>query len=256
MSRYLTPSKISLLALITLYVESAVPASAIQPLLSFIISSILPGGGATIPRDSTTTRVSANSLEVFRIFTISHASGIPGRTLWDLLLKKLWELNCFDSLHVFFGSLPSLLLNSSDEVTKGKPHGLERGVERLRLARNSPLGIFVRRAHLEFVRLQLHDGVSLWKSFAVYREPTRSLWRRRNPKLGRTGFDMHIPDGSSNALHRVLYEGAEDKEQLLIGSSTEDAERLLEFQAEQMQSELSAYLPTFGVKTEKSGRTW
>ena len=255
MSRYLTPSKISLLILITLYVESAIPASAILPLLSFIVYSILPARGATIRRDSTTSRVSANSLEVFRNLTISHASGIPGRTLWDLLLKKLWELNCFDSLHVFFDSLPSLLLESHDDVTKERLHGLEGGVERLRLARTSPLGIFVRRAHLEFVRLQLHGGVSLWKSFAVYREPTRSLWRRRNPKLGRTGFDINLPDGFSSALHRVLYEGPEDKGQPWIGGSTEDAERLLDFQVEQMQRELSAHLPISGMKTDDLGRT-
>ena len=255
MSRYLTPSKISLLALITLYVESAIPASALLPLLSFIVCSILPARGATIRRDSTTCGLSASSLEVFRNLTVSHASGIPGRTLWDLLLKKLWELNCFDSLHIFFDSLPSLLLKSHDEATKDKPCGLEGGVERLRLARTSPLGVFVRRAHLEFVRLQLHGGVSLWKSFALYREPTRSLWRKRNPKLGKTGFDINLPDESSSALHRVLYEGPEDKEQPLIGSSTEDAERLLDFQVEQMQRELSAHLPTSGMKADDLGRT-
>ena len=239
MSRFLTPWKTGLLALITLYVDSVIPTGATVSILSFIIASILPARGATVPEDTEPNSISANSLEDLRKATIAHASGIPGRTIWDLLLNKLWEISSFDALHVFFDSLPSLLPTSRDELQREKENSLRVGSNKSRLSRVSPLGTFVRRAHLEFTRLQLHDGLALWKRFATYREPTRSAWRRRNPDVGKTNVDANLPYGPlviQGSVHHILYGELDSVEQQSSGISTAEVERLLEFQVDQMQS--------------------
>ena len=239
MTRYLTSSKVALLALISLYVDSVVPTAATIPVLSFIVSHLLPPKGLIVEHGSTGRDPTlAISIDDFRKATVTHVSGIPGRTIWDLLLKKLWEINSLDALHAFFDSLSSLL-----------PKAREEGIQdpdRMRLSRNSPLGIFVRRAQLEFTRLQLHDSIILWQSFVAYRESTLSLWKRRNPTIEKTGFDVNIADqgfGLDSKVHDILYGNLRGGNSGWGEASTEDVEKLLEFQIDQMQSIPSCSFP-------------
>ena len=63
------------------------------------------------------------------------------------------------------------------------------------LARNSPLGVFVRRLDLEFSNLQFDHASELWMMFVKYRQPTAAYWRRRNPHFNRLSFDSVLLTG-------------------------------------------------------------
>ena len=240
MSRYLTPSKIGLLALMSLYTESVVPSAATIPVLSFLVSHVLPvSSTASQNKSSPQSSEITLAIEDFQKAAIRHVSGIPGRTVWDLLLKKLWKLDSFDALHVFFDSLSSLLEKMPEEQQDA-----EDGIEspnRMRLSRASLMGSFVRRAQLEFTRLQFHDGVTLWKSFVAYRASTLPQWKKRNQAAGHIGFDANLqeePLHSRDRLTDVVYGEFVHRAKQDASISTEDFEKLLEYQIDQMQSTL------------------
>ncbi|MCJ1245829.1 anaphase promoting complex subunit 5 [Trapelia coarctata] len=231
MSRYLTPAKIGLLSVVSLYADSVVPTAATIPVLSFIMSYLLPPKGLTSRAEfSDAGDTTAIPIEDFQRATIKHASGIPGRTLWDLLLKKLWEINSFDAMHVFFDSLSLLLPKPQEEQQRESDY---QGLRRMQFSRTSPFGTFIRRAQLEFARLQLHDGITLWKNFVTYRSTTLSMWRRRNPGIGKLSFDTNLTDGQlgkNELLFAILYGDLDDGDHAEVTVSTDDLEKLLEFQ--------------------------
>ena len=240
MSRYLTPSKVGLLALISLYSDSVIPAAAIIPVLSFLVSHLSPPGSQASRRHcSQPQQTGVIDIEAFQKVTIVHASAIPGRTVWDLLVKKLWGINSFDALHVFFDSLSNLLQKSSEEGHDSIQGSSASQSKPILLSRSSPLGVFIRRAQLEFTRLQFYDGITLWKSFAAYREPTLQVWRKRNPTAGRTSFDLNLSEnhlGVDDRLTEIAYEDLADRKEDGASVSIEDVERLLNYQVDQMQS--------------------
>ena len=246
MSRFLTPFKIGLLAIISIYAERKVPTAAAVPVLSLLIRHVLPFNS----KDS----ASPEEIDVLTIHElqdklVNQPSGVPGRTLWDWVLKKLWETDSLDSLHVFFDSTRGLLAKTREELLKEREAGSEQQAGQIRLSRTSPLGIFVRRSQVEFTRLQFDDCIALWKSFANYREPTRTIWRRRNPDVARTGLDANLMSTGNEVVHQVLYREASNSVKIL-SSSNDDFEALLEFQIEQMQSEFGLELPRSRVLNE------
>lgn len=240
MSRYLTPSKVGLLALLSLYTDSAVATASTIPILSFIVSHILPLNAFSAQTGS--RQIDRNviiSIADFQNATITHASGIPGRTVWDLLLKRLWEINSFDALHMFFDNLSSLLVKSREEQQKDAENGVTPIIDRMLLSRTSPLGVFVRRAQLEFTRLQFHDTMILWKSYIAYREPTLPMWKKRNAAAGKTSFDVNLHGNGlswQDDLTEVMYGDIQEGGGQEGSVSTDDVERLLEFQVDGMQS--------------------
>lgn len=251
MSRYLTPSKISLLALISLYADSVVPAAATIPILSFIVSHLLPVEFLS-SRDGTDLpgRNFVVTIEGFQKATITHPSGIPGRTVWDLLLKRLWEIDSFDALHVFFDSLSFLLEKKRNEEHLDVHESGVANPKRMLLSRGSPLGVFVRRSQLEFTRLQFHDGITLWKSFILYRNPTLVLWRKRNPTADKLSFDTNLqgshPD-LDDRLREIVYGGSLNDNRGDSNVSTDDVEKLLEYQIARMQSMAAQFLLRFRI---------
>ena len=239
MSRYLTPSKIGLLALISLYTESAVPSAATIPVLSFLVSHVLPVN-STVSQNNSSRQLSHITIAVedFQKATISLVSSIPGRTVWDRLLNKLWKLNSFDALHVFFDSLSSLLQKTPEQQHDADDR-TESNTKRIRLSRASPMGSFVRRAQLEFTRLQFHDGVKLWRKFVVYRAPTLPQWKKRNQAAGHMSFDENLQEEHldvGDRLTDVVYGELSHRVKQDASISTEDVEKLLEYQIDQMQS--------------------
>lgn len=240
MSRYLTPSKIGLLALISLYADSVVPSTATVPVLSFLVSHLLPVESSAPGNDLVMpSRSFVIAMDHFQKATITHASGIPGRTIWDLFLKKLWEINSFDSLHFFFDNLSLLLVKTHEELHRAGENGRLADSKRIILSRGSPLGAFVRRAQLEFTRLQLHDGIILWKSFITYRAPTLALWKRRNPASEKLSFDFNLlenPYNSDDRLVNLVYSDVMIGTHKEASVSTDDMEKLLEYQVDQLQS--------------------
>jgi len=249
MSRYLTPSKIGLLALTSLYTESVIPSAATVPILSYLVSHILPVTSNT-SRTETKSSLHDSTLTIddFQRATISHISGIPGRTVWDLLLHKLWKVDSFDALHVFFDTLSLLLQKKSEEQQSQAEHGVDPNPNRILLSRTSPLGSFVRRTQLEFTRLPFHDGITLWKAFVTYRASTLLQWKKRNPAAGNTSFDSNLGDDNlalGGPLTALVYGECEIHPNLQASISTEDVERLLDHQVDHMQSrlpELSSYI--------------
>ncbi len=240
MSRYLTPSKIGLLALISLYAESKVSSAATIPVLSFLVSHILPVKSAAAQGNSPLQpHLVTLTVEDLQRATISHASGIPGRTIWDLLLTKLWGLNSFDALHVFFETLSSLLQKTPEEAPQDDEDRTDCKPRCMRYSRASPMGLFVRRAELEFTRLQFHDGVTLWRSFVAYRSPTLPQWKKRNQAAGHLSFDANLQEGHldlGDRLTDVVYGELAYGIGHDVSLSTEDVEKLLEYQIDQMQS--------------------
>ncbi|PGH28583.1 anaphase-promoting complex subunit 5 [[Emmonsia] crescens] len=243
MTRYLTPSKISLLALVSVYTEGVVPNSAIVPVLSFLVSHLLPLKPSTLDLTSTSTtpqdRSHAIPIQNFEAATSPLASSIPGRTVWDLLLKKLWNLDCSDALDEFFSGISDMLMKTREELINDRNNGIAPETGRMLLSRVSPLGVFIRRAQLEYTRLQFHDAVALWRGFIKYRLPTYQLWAKRNPLDSQTAVDVNLVElglDLTSPLAKVVYGALEEGRDVEVGMSTRDIERLLDFQVGEMQS--------------------
>ena len=236
MSRYLTPSKIGLLALISLYTEAVVPSAAIVPVLSFVISFLVSSRLSDRHSPGHSSCEVSFPVETLQKATITHASGIPGRTIWDLLLKKLWEIGTCDALHTFFDDLSHILQKAREESHHDE---YQRIHKRLLLSRTSPCGAFVRRSQLEFTRLQFHDVIGVWKRFVDFREPTFVFWKKRNPnaRKGVIALTMNEellhPNSTLAALIGSAFPGGSVGE---IKYSADDVEKLLEYQINQMQS--------------------
>jgi anaphase-promoting complex subunit 5 len=249
MTRFLTPSKIGLLCLIELYTDAVVPSSSTIPILSFILNQLLP---SIQPKAQHKPAVEGEDLpfvldlKSFETLLSAHpsASGVPGRNLWDRFLTKLWEIDSLDALHVFFARRSNLLAKTREDAKKDNEMGIPPpSADMIILSRTSPFGSFVRRAKLEFERLRFGDAQSLWMAFVRWRQKTRTYWARRNGMLNRWAGDTALNEGedewgpeATEMLELVAYGSfiIRDEEEGCV--STDDVEKLLEFQVEQMQS--------------------
>ncbi|KAK7946537.1 anaphase-promoting complex subunit 5-domain-containing protein [Apiospora aurea] len=252
MSRFLTPAKIGQLALIELYVDKAVPTSSIVDVLSFITSHLIdrdisgqPANGANRWEKAERTVSLVISIADFEKVLSPHtaASGMPGRSLWYVFLDRLWKINSLDALHDFFERRSELLVKTKEELRRDTELGVTPpGPEVILLSRNSPFGAFIRRAQLEFTRLRFHDALDLWKDFVKYRQTTAAFYRKKTPSFQRLSFDNVLLEGemtwgcSVEAVASVAYgDMLRDDPSSTLPVSTDDIEKLLEFQIEQMQ---------------------
>jgi anaphase-promoting complex subunit 5 len=238
MSRYLTPSTIGLIALAVVYTDLAVPPAAIIPFLSFITTRILqqppdyndahsPDFYPSSPPTLSDIEDAIGGLE----------STMPGRSLHDAFLDKLWDIDSLHAFHDFFRNLANI-------VSKSRTRGsLEVGEDderkRIVFSRGSPIGSYVRRAQLEFTRLQFDDTIKLWISFIKFRQPTENLRRKRRHSVSTPILDsnfaaLDLPDDSE--LPNILYSRVQDGNHEELDMSTEEMDRLLEFQLEKLQS--------------------
>ncbi|KAJ5219865.1 hypothetical protein N7468_009069 [Penicillium chermesinum] len=235
MTRYLTPWRISFLCLVTVYTDGDVPNSSAIHVLSFLTAGLFP----LDPADKQWAKHYLPSITELEEVLSAHESSVPGRTLWDLFLRRIWSLDSLDALDTFFNDvLPSLLTKTREQLTQEREEGLVPETEGMKLSRSSPLGAFVRRACLEHTRLQFHDSVKLWSGFVKYRLPTYHMWARRNPQQEHAAVDinllMHDLDSSSR-LSQVVYGDIENDEEEDGITSIKDAERLIEFQVGELQ---------------------
>ena len=231
--RYLTAQKISLLVLTRLYCSSSLPSSATIPILSFILSnSIPPARSSARPQRSTNSNQdTAFSIDAFEHVLQEHASSMPGRTLLDQFLKQMWEMNSFDSLHALFDGILDLIAPAPPTAQD------EEASDRIYLAKTSPLGAFVRRAHLEFTRLQFDDSMKLWSSFIKYRAPT-AQWTKRLAGLASSGVDSVISEMGlrpGDDLYEAAYGHLDEQEEDGAGMGQDDLNRILEFQLDRLQ---------------------
>jgi anaphase-promoting complex subunit 5 len=263
MARYLTPSKIGLLALIELYTDANVPTDSTITILSFVLNQLLP---STFSKTQASPSAASQSLpfilELKSFETLlsaqPSASGLPGRTLWDHLLKKLWDIDSADALHEFFKRRENLLAKTNEEIKKDSEIGIPPpSPDMILLSRTSPFGSFVRRAKVEFERLQFKDAIALWTAFVKWRQESRSYWVRRAGGMNRWTGDKALVEGqeewgvdATETLELIAYGG------VAFGDSDgrvsmDDVEKLLEFQVEQMQSQPSPLL-SHGTKLKNS----
>ncbi|KAF3000009.1 anaphase promoting complex subunit 5 [Neopestalotiopsis sp. 37M] len=204
MSRFLTPAKIGLLALIELYVEKAVPISAMVDVLSFVTSHLMdadtrrPANGSSHWAKAENTVRLVISIADFEKVLGPHAaaSGIPGRSLWYVFLDKLWKINSLDALHEFFERREQLLVKTKEEQRREVEMNIPQpSPEVILLSRNSPFGAFVRRTQLEFSRLRFEHTYQLWKDFVKYRQTTAAYYRKKTPSFQRLSFDNVLLEG-------------------------------------------------------------
>ncbi|KAH6877848.1 anaphase-promoting complex subunit 5-domain-containing protein [Alternaria rosae] len=232
--RYLTAQKISLLVLTRLYCTSSLPYSATIPVLSFILSNNLPSAPSSArPQCSNISdqQDTSFSIDAFEDVLQEHPSNMPGRTLLDLFLKHMWEMNSFDALHALFDSILDLITPP--------PHGTQdqESPDRVYLSKTSPLGAFVRRAHLEFTRLQFDDSMKLWSSFIRYRAPT-AQWTKRLAGLASSGVDMVVSEMGLRAgddMYEIAYGDLQEDREEGAGMSLNDLDRILDFQLDRLQ---------------------
>lgn len=249
--RFLTPSKIGLLVLIELYVDGSVPSSATIPVLDFLLKNLLPAlSSLQQQKHKDATSISSSSipfnpdLESFETLLTPHtsATGLPGRTLWDNFLEKLWNIDSLHALHEFFDTRAQFLIPRKAEAGENGDRGAS---DEILLSRTSPLGSYIRRARLQFERLRFEDSVMLWKAFMTWRGKTMAYWARKKGGLSKWAGDIVLGDGElewgaegSETLALAAY-GIEGVESTDSWISTQDVVNLLEFQVEQMQSEQS-----------------
>lgn len=229
-ARYLTAQKISLLVLLRLYCSSTLPSSATIPILSFILSTTTLSTSSTArSQRSSATHDPSFSIESFEDVLQGHASNMPGRTLLDLFLKSMWEMNSFDALHTLFDNLGELLM-----IPPSQDGDVQ---ERIYLSKTSPLGVFVRRARLEFDRLQFEDTIALWSSFVKYRAPT-AQWTKRLAGLAASGVDAVIAEmglQEGDGVYEIAYGDLVEPDDGTQGVSLDDLDRILEFQLDRLQ---------------------
>ncbi|KAI0400404.1 anaphase-promoting complex subunit 5-domain-containing protein [Xylaria palmicola] len=252
MSRFLNPAKIGLLALIELYTDKTVPTSSIVDVLSFITSHLIDNdicSSAASPSDSWHRAESTVSLVIsisdFEkvLMPLTAASGMPGRNLWYVFLQKLWSIDSLDALHEFFENCSSLLAKTKEELRRDAEMGVPPPApEVIQLSRTSPFGAFVRRAQLEFIRLRFQDAVELWKDFVKYRQTTAAYFKKKTPGFERFTFDNVLLTGEKDwgqaveGVASVTYgDILKDNPNSTMPVSTDDIEKLLEFQIDQIQ---------------------
>lgn len=239
MSRYLTPAKITLLVVALLYAEDVVPTSEATAVLSFILSQIVPSNKPSTSIQTSAEFEHALPISVFESTLSRHSSARPGRSLYDLLLKRLWAIDCSHALDAFVTNLPSLLTKSREQILRERETGEESDQIYGRILRTSPLGAFIRRCHLEYTRLQFQDSITLWQDFISYRLPTRQTFEKKNPSDGMTAIDANFASlniDTSHPLAQMMYGKLAEDEQKHHGAfSMYDVEKLMEFQVSELQ---------------------
>lgn len=250
--RFLTPARVVMLALLELYVAEAVPSYAFLNVCSFLAGELIesgpsdPGMSGRSWSKAQRTVGTIVSIQDFEALLLPHMSaiGLPGRRLWDVFLKRLWDLNSLHKMQEFFEYIPVMLALTREEKRRMAEAGQDIPPEEtIRFTANSPCGKFIRRCYLEFFRLRFHDVGHLWKEFVRYRQPTVAYVSKRYHDLPALSFDSVLQEGQHEWLDRtgdvasVVYgDVLVDPQAAQLPVSSEDAEKLLEFQVDQMQS--------------------
>ncbi|KAF3768413.1 hypothetical protein M406DRAFT_336902 [Cryphonectria parasitica EP155] len=249
--RFLAPKEIGLLILLTIYCEGAVPADQLINILTFLASHshTIPIKIPSAPqRRFQRAQEDIDLIESITPFEtllqpIPAAVGLPGRRLWDLFLSRLWDLDSLDTLHRFFYGLPAIIA-TKEQIRRMIEHDdnhegadLDHTVP---LLSNSPLGLFARRAHVEFRRLPFLSASRLWTDFVIYRQPTAAAWARcGSPILGLrplSSFDAALEAGAppdwGSWVPDLVYG---DVGNTPTPASAWNIDGLIEFQVAQMQ---------------------
>ena len=237
MGRFLTPSKITLLVLAQIYCKGSVPFSGTAHVLHLLLSNVLLDQKSL---NETSTRINDESILDFEQALAGQASVVTGRSVWDVLLKDVWMIDCLDGLEWFIGELPQSIAKSRDELLRDRDEGIQ-GEPSGRIISTSPLGLFIRRCALEWNKMQFQDTTALWMDLMAYRLPSKSSYTRKNPgpsnAFDSNLTDFDLDDGISHALASITFrtmimDTDQDRKRLV----NYDSDKLMEFQISEMQS--------------------
>ncbi|KAK5099871.1 APC5 protein [Lithohypha guttulata] len=235
MGRFVTPSKVVILILARLYLKNSVPFSGTTKVLDVLMSKILPDAS---DRDDSVQQQDGEDILDLEKALAREQSAIPGRSIWDLLLKDMWTIDCVDALDDFITQTPLLLGKTREDLLRERDEGVVPEPAG-KVVRTSPLGTFIRRCSLEYVRLQFQDSVALWTDFVAYRMPSKAAFTRRNPHALHNAFDVNLADldiDISHPLASLMYRSlVDDGDTTQTSASTYDVEKLMEFQVSEMQ---------------------
>lgn len=200
MPRYLTPARICLLVLVRLYQEGQVSTASSLQVLEFIARRTIPPSPHHNPVLEGQDAVCSPQISELGRQLQQWSSRIPGRSMYDVLLQGIWNLDGLDSLNTLISQLRRITRPIAEVEEEGQGEDLP-DCQRITLC--SPLGQFVRRCYVEFTRLQFADSQALWTTFAAYRAETRNDWTRQNPDAvvsllrNNNSTDMFPPGRSS-----------------------------------------------------------
>jgi len=238
-SRSLTPVNLCLLQLILFYCRNHIPTDGTIPILSYLATQLLPVRRAdSVVAAPSKTNIDARNLDDLRRL-LSPYRAFPthdAKNLWVHFVDSLWDVCDIDHFFTWVNNFSKLLV---EQVLSGRIDVHETRPRHVVLSKNSLLGVFVRRAVLEFEQLQFHDVATLWQDFDAYRAVTADFHGQGlSTSLDSTvratnyGFD-NMADARILAIIGQNYNKAHDR---FSTSSTRDTQRLLEFQIDEMQS--------------------
>ncbi|KAF2397501.1 hypothetical protein EJ06DRAFT_514944 [Trichodelitschia bisporula] len=227
MTRYLTPSKVGLLVLVSMYGDGDLCNHAIRKFLKFITLRVANSSTRTSAFKSTDPADPTVTVEELLQLASPYASPLPGRSLDYFVLKKLWSITSIHSLHEFFDSLQGLLFKSGDRRNES-PNS--KATRRILFLDVSPLGLFIRRARVEHDRMQFEDVIKLWNAFRAFRAPTEKAWMELSGKPALQG-EVAVDE----AWTQYTYLGNFEPNKAETTNSVEDVEKSLEFQLDRLQ---------------------
>lgn len=203
------------------------------------------------------------SIKVFEQALRPHkANCIPGQTVWELFLERIWTIDSLHVLHSFLNARGGLVEPSKEELRAGLDPLPPYSAIYMRLGAGSPFAAFVSKAAFEYTRLRFQEMCTLWTQFVSYRQPTSDHMRRRDESFGRLSFDKVLLSSesdmggdSTDRLAEVVYPGmVTNLEKPPIPVTTDDLEKLLDFQIDQMQSRLALVPVLHGGRGSRPSR--
>lgn len=176
MPRFLTATKLALLLLIETYAIADLSPTARHALLDFLAARIvIRSDFDSSSLDERFSLSTAKDISTFADVLSKLPANVPGRSVYDLFLLKVWALDGLDALFEFMSRV-------SERV--GSPAAMtpnDQDAPLPKISRASPFGQFIRRSNVEFTRLQFGDTQALWSSFSDFRSSSHSTWAARNP---------------------------------------------------------------------------
>lgn len=236
-SRYLTPSRISLLALIAMYCDDYVPADGRVPVLRFITARLLPPHPSKRKKALNVSDSVSMTLEDFRKALSPFKKPDHAKNLWEEFVVIMWKISNLDLLFDFFKSLPCLFGSRDKQFADD---------EQTVLSKTSLIGTFVRRSTLEYERLNFQDSVRLWQNYQRFRAPSSPPGRLFVRTDADIDTDLNVLDMDRRPNGQILSILAKEEREDDQGASNVvsliDVEKLLAFQIERMQSKLFVIL--------------
>ena len=235
MSRYLTAGKIGILTVVAMYCDGYVPKGATIAILSFITSRLTPHIAEADGVNSKSGTSDPLALHDFESVLKPFQKARNAANLWDEFVMVSWRIRNLDELFTFFRSLPRLFSPRQDiDKLPAEACSQQTG-----LARTSMIGVFVRRAMVEFDKLGFQDTVLLWQSFETFRKPTTTS----HPFLAQVAADLDptwnflkADKDSGGRISSILSKSGEEAFSLKPSVSSDDVEKLLGFQIDKIQS--------------------